>query len=120
MRRESLVAFNSNLKQGHAPRDISRLKGFQNGGSGTAHPPNYHLGQLLTIPELAAALKVSPRTVRSWIERRQIEFTKLGRRVYFTQGIVENILNRNAIPALQPTRPRSAQGGAEQTEGGSA
>ncbi|MBV8774557.1 MAG: helix-turn-helix domain-containing protein [Deltaproteobacteria bacterium] len=31
-----------------------------------------------TVPELAAALKVNPATIRRWIAANQIEFVRLG------------------------------------------
>jgi excisionase family DNA binding protein len=60
----------------------------------------FKLGELLTVDDLAEQLKVSLKTVRSWIYLRKIPFTKIGRRVYFSVGVVEEILRRNAVPAL--------------------
>jgi len=59
----------------------------------------FNLDALITVEELAARLRVSLKTIRSWIYLRKIPFTKLGRRVYFSVGIVEKMLNRNAVPA---------------------
>ena len=62
--------------------------------------PGYKLGELLTIPEVALRLKVRPRTVREWIAKRRIPFTKFQRRVYFDAGVVEEMLRGNAVLPL--------------------
>lgn len=62
--------------------------------------PGYKLGELLTIPEVAQRLKVRPRTVREWIAKRRIPFTKFQRRVYFDSGVVEEMLRGNAVLPL--------------------
>ena len=64
----------------------------------------FKLGELLTVDDLAAHLKVSLKTVRSWIYFRKIPFTKIGRRIYFSVGVVEEMLRRNAVPALADQR----------------
>ncbi|HYG74967.1 MAG TPA: helix-turn-helix domain-containing protein, partial [Planctomycetota bacterium] len=74
----------------------------------------YRLDDLLTIEEFATKMKVKVRTVRDWVARRKIPFTRLERRVYVSAGVVEEILKRNATPAV-PISPRSTlaeQGGA--------
>lgn len=73
----------------------------------------YALDGLLTVEELATKLKVKPRTVRAWIEKRAIPFTRLGRRVYFYVGIVEDVLKRNAV-VPSPGQTPAGQGGAEE------
>jgi len=60
----------------------------------------YSLDGLLTVEEAAAKLRVAVRTVRSWRYLRKIPFTRLGRRLYVSAGVVEELLTRNAIPAL--------------------
>ena len=80
----------------------------------------YDLTNLITIEQLADHLDVRVRTVRSWISGRKIPFTRIARRIYFDAGVVEKLLQRNAVEALtaMPVRySRSAQGGA-QAEGG--
>ena len=80
----------------------------------------YDLTNLLTIEQLAGHLNVTIRTVRSWISGRKIPFTRIARRIYFDAGVVEKMLQRNAVEALaaMPVQhSRSAQGGV-QAEGG--
>jgi excisionase family DNA binding protein len=60
----------------------------------------YSLDSVLTLEEVAAKLKVSVRTVRSWVYKRAIPFTRFQRRVYVDAGVVEELLARNATPAL--------------------
>lgn len=77
------------------------------------HADHYKLGDLLTISELADKLRVKPRTVREWVARRTIPFTKLQRRIYFDVGAVEGILRGNVVlPAPSYSRP-CGQGGDE-------
>ena len=79
----------------------------------------FKLDNLLTMKELAAKLKVKERTVRGWRERGKIPFTRIGRGLRFDAGVVERILQRNAVEALadSPIQSLAEQGGA-QTSGG--
>ena len=65
---------------------------------------HYRLDELLRVEDLAAKLRISVKTVRSWIYLRKIPFTKIGRRVYFAAGVVEQALHRNAVPATGQQR----------------
>ncbi len=73
--------------------------------------PKYKLGGLLTIDELATALRVAPRTVRDWIAQRKIPFTRVHRRIYVATGIVEQMLRRNSVAAAPPSVAPIGQGG---------
>ncbi|MEI6234174.1 MAG: helix-turn-helix domain-containing protein [Planctomycetota bacterium] len=59
-----------------------------------------HLDGMLTVQELSAKLKISVRTVREWTQRRKIPFTRIHHRIYFDAGVVERILQRNAVEAV--------------------
>jgi len=61
----------------------------------------FKLDNLLTLEQAAAKLHVSVRTLRSWRYKRRIPFTRLARRLYVDAGVVEEILNSNAITALE-------------------
>ena len=78
--------------------------------------PKYSLDDLLTVQDLASKLKVKVRTVRDWIARRKIPFTRFSQRVYVASGVVEEILQGNAVLPLSPHARRLAQGDA-QTQG---
>ena len=75
--------------------------------------PAYKLNdELLTIEELAGKLRVKVRTVREWIARRKIPFTRFQRRIYIHAGVVEGILRGNAVLPVSPRSTLSEQGGA--------
>lgn len=76
--------------------------------------PQYKLGDLLTIPELAETLRIKVRTVREWVARRTIPFTRLKRRIYFDAGVVEGILRGNAVLPFPSSPEPCGQGGQEQ------
>lgn len=77
----------------------------------------YSLDDLLTLEQAAVKLHISLRTIRDWRYKRQIPWTRIGRRIYVSVGVVEELLARNAVSALPPSRspsPRpTGQGGAE-------
>ena len=66
---------------------------------------DYTLENLLTIEDVAAKLRIAVKTVRSWRYKRKIPFTRIGRRLYVSGGVVEELLARNVIPAL-PSKAR--------------
>jgi excisionase family DNA binding protein len=81
------------------------------------------LNKLITAEQLAERLGVKIRTVYSWTSGRKISYTRHRRRVYFDVGVVEKMLQRNAVEALATTpvqHSRAAQEGVqaegEQTE----
>lgn len=80
----------------------------------------FKLDALLTVEELAARLKVSLKTVRSWIYLRRIPFTKLGHRIYFSLDVIEELLSRNVVAAVRssssPDSRPTGQGGAQNRE----
>ena len=107
---------------------VPNLSAGGNGGRPTISPPakannaiEYNLSSLLTIQQLAQRLSVKVRTVRSWIYKRTIPFTSLGRRIYIHTEVIDRLLNSNAIPALRrsgsPDSKPIGQGGAEASKG---
>ena len=71
----------------------------------------YSIARLLTVEALAERLNVSPRTVRFWVYRRTIPFTRFQRRLYFDAGVVEGLLKANAVEPLTPHQVPLGQGG---------
>jgi len=70
---------------------------------------------LLTVDEFAAALGLSPKTIRQWTWRRAVPFVRVGRAIRFRQETVEEILNRGTVPPWsrasdRPSHCRSARG----------
>lgn len=55
--------------------------------------------RLLTIPEAAEALSLKPSTIRAWISQRRIPHVKLGRAVRVPAKDVEQLIERNTVPA---------------------
>lgn len=83
----------------------------------SAGPNGVALSDLLTVKQLAQTLHVSVRTVRSWVYKRRIPFTRLERRVYFNAGVVEGLLKANAVDPVSSGKPPGSrpcgQGGAQ-------
>jgi excisionase family DNA binding protein len=57
------------------------------------------MDELLTIPELAAKMKVQTCTVRSWVNKKTIPFIKLPQGIRFKPEVVESWLNKRTIKA---------------------
>jgi len=56
---------------------------------------------LLNTEEFAAALGLSPKTIRNWVWTRRVSYLRVGRAIRFRPETVEEILNRGAVPALE-------------------
>jgi len=74
----------------------------------------YKLNSLLTVEQVAERLAVSIRTVRDWVCKRKIPYTKFERRVYISADVIEERLRLAAIGTLQslPGPTLAEQGGA--------
>ncbi len=59
---------------------------------------------LLTTEEFAAALGLSPKTVRQWTWMRRVPFIRVGRAIRFRPETVNEIIDRGTMPALEPRR----------------
>lgn len=83
-------------------------------------PRREYLDHLLTLEELAQKLRVSVRTVRSWLAKGILRPIKFQRRVYIDARIVEELLQRGAVPARRrgnsPSPRPTGQGGDEESE----
>ena len=60
--------------------------------------------KLLTVEEFAAALGLSPKTIRMWVWTRRVPFIRVGRAIRFRPETVNEIIDRGTIPALEPRR----------------
>lgn len=81
----------------------------------------YKLNSVLTVEQVAERLAVSIRTVRDWVCKRKIPYTKFERRVYISVDVIEERLRRAAVGVLHgsPDPTLVEQGGAH-LEGGEA
>lgn len=57
--------------------------------------------KLYTLPQAAEQLGVSVKCLRSWIYRRAIPYTKIGRAVRISDETIEKLINRGTMPALE-------------------
>jgi len=57
---------------------------------------------LLNTEEFAAALGLSPKTVRQWVWMRRVPYIRVGRAIRFRPETVNEIVNRGSVPALEP------------------
>ncbi len=60
--------------------------------------------QLVTVPQAADRLKVSPATIRKWIFYRRLPFVKVGRSVRLREADVEALISFGLVPAKQEGR----------------
>ncbi len=54
---------------------------------------------LLTVPEAAIALRIQLSTMRSWIQKRRIQYSKIGGRVTLLRSDVEDFIRKGLVPA---------------------
>jgi len=52
-----------------------------------------HIGELLTIPEFAAALRVQPSCIRRWVGERKIETVRVGRLVRIPKSELQRVIS---------------------------
>lgn len=57
--------------------------------------------KLLSIPEFAAALNVTPACVRRWILLRKISFVKIGRLIRITMSEQERVIAEGTVHARE-------------------
>lgn len=56
--------------------------------------------ELLTVPEVAALLRVRISTVRSWVLNKRIPYVKCGR-ILFDRATVERWIASRVVPAQE-------------------
>ena len=57
--------------------------------------------RLLSVPQVAAMISVSSRTVWSWIYARKIPFIKIGGSVRIDLNELERVLDAGTVPAIE-------------------
>lgn len=63
----------------------------------TAAPTS--LEALLTYKEVGLTLRVSPRTVARWVDRREIAHLRVGSRPLIPRSAIEEFLRQRTVPA---------------------
>ena len=61
--------------------------------------PRSHHERMLTASEVAERLGLQPETIRSWMARRRITFSKLGRAVRIPESEVSRLIEAGSVPA---------------------
>lgn len=56
--------------------------------------------KLLSVPEFADAVGLSPKTIRQWVWMRRVSYVRVGRSIRFKPETVAEILDRGTVPAL--------------------
>lgn len=58
--------------------------------------------RLLSVPQAADQLGLSPKTVWSWVYQRRIGVVRLGRSVKISQAAIDELIHEGTIPAQVP------------------
>ncbi len=62
----------------------------------------------LTVRQTAAALSLSPATIRAWIAARRLGYIRLGRAIRVPTAEVERVLAAGTVPARESRTGRYA------------
>jgi excisionase family DNA binding protein len=57
--------------------------------------------KMLTVDQAADRLGLSPATIRAWVWRRKIEHTRLGRAVRISEAVIDRMVERGTVPAIE-------------------
>lgn len=72
-------------------------------------------GELLTVPEIAAELKLNQQTIRNWIDQGKLPANRMGRRVRVRREDFEALLAQSATVRERPdSKPREAKTDADE------
>ena len=64
-------------------------------------PASLQKPKLNSLPQAAEQLGISVKCLRSWIYRRTIPYTKIGRAVRISDITIQSIIDRGTMPALE-------------------
>ena len=54
--------------------------------------------ELLTLVEIAKLLRLSPHTVRKWVQSRRIPIVRLGRKTLFNYEKISAFVTKHSVP----------------------
>ena len=57
-------------------------------------------GPLLSVPDAAAYLGISPRTLRNWLSLRRIDYVKIGRLTKLSRDTLDRYIADNTVEAV--------------------
>jgi hypothetical protein len=62
------------------------------------------VGRYFTVESAAERYQpvLTARKLRRYILKREIEFTKLGNRVYLAESVLDALVERGRVPAMEP------------------
>jgi len=58
----------------------------------------------LSLLEAAPILGISPYTLRAWVRDRRIAFHRMGRRIVFDRGDLEQYIRQHRVPPARSQR----------------
>ncbi len=61
---------------------------------------NINREELVTVEETARRLGLKESTIRAWIARRRLSYTKLGRAIRIPSSEIERLINAGFVPSL--------------------
>ena len=63
--------------------------------------------QLLSVPEAADYLGISPGTLRNWLSLRRLEYVKVGRLTKLSKAVLDRYIAERTVPAVADQGQRS-------------
>jgi excisionase family DNA binding protein len=60
-----------------------------------------HAERLKSLPDAAERLGVSVKCLRGWVWKRTIPYVKVGRAVRISEAVIDEIIERGTVPALE-------------------
>jgi excisionase family DNA binding protein len=67
------------------------------------------MGKLLTVEEVLAIIPIKEPTLRKYVHEKKIEHVKVGRRVFFKESTIEDLIRRGTVPPKQEARSENAE-----------
>ena len=72
-------------------------------------------GEIMTLEEVAAYLKLKPQTIYTWAQEKKIPAAKLGKEWRFKRSVIDRWINQHFDPKfrslVRETEPPSSQSG---------
>ena len=59
------------------------------------------MAKLLTIEEVLAILPIKEPTIRKYVHFKRIDYVKIGRRVFFLESTIEDLIRKGTVKAKE-------------------